>query len=215
MSSKGGKGWAVRFPIGLAVIFGVLAMALSQTGSSSSTNDQAQPQDTSAAGASATHQLEGLSHPLDSKKSTAALHSQMLLSGFEQGFTSPLGHGLSSITIGAKLSGQKGSSTEVDVSDSFVSMGAIGGLLYVTAILLILRRVIVFGRNAPKYIGLPILGILASMLGAWIPQGQYGIGPLIWIIIGGLSRYGSSPGGVPTSRSAVAMPLREHITTTR
>ncbi|WP_158822537.1 hypothetical protein, partial [Granulicella sp. S156] len=77
LSSKGGKGWAVRLPIAIAVIFGVLALSLSRVSSSSGSEKEAG----TAAGFSANHQVEGLAHPLDKKKSTAGLHVFYFLGG--------------------------------------------------------------------------------------------------------------------------------------
>jgi hypothetical protein len=197
LSSKGGKGWAVRLPFAFAICVGLLAFALSQV---SSGNQK------TAAGASAEHQVEGLEHPLDSKHSTAGMHASMFLMGFTKGFSYPIGYGLGSVTMGASKLGTDstiGGSTEIDVSDAFVSMGIVGGLLYLYTIYLVLRQALVFGRTAPKYLGLPALGILAALGGSWIAVGQYGIGPLVWFVIGSLSRYGSQ-GVVRTRRSATS-----------
>ncbi len=189
LSSKGGKGWAVRLPAAIAVLFGILAFSLSRVSSSSPATPG------TAAGFSAEHQVQGLAHPLDSKKSTAGLHVTYFLGGFKQGFTSPVGFGLGAITLGGGKFGDSGSGdddsavpSEIDISDSFVSLGLIGGLLYVSAIFLIIRRAISFGQSAPKSLGLPAIAILASMGGAWIALGQYGMGPLLWFIIGCLVR---------------------------
>ena len=192
VSNRGGRGWAVRLPIALAVIFGGLALVLSQVshGGGSTAN--------SAAAFSAQHQVEGLSNPLDSKKSTAGTHATMFLFGLKQGFTSPLGSGLGSVTMGSKLGGGGAGggtsddtpvgNTEVDISDAFVSMGLVGGLLYLFTILLVLLRAGRFGRTAPKYLGLPALALLAAMGGGWTALGQYGVGPLIWFVIGVIAR---------------------------
>jgi hypothetical protein len=201
ISSRGGKGWAVRLPIALATLFGVLAFALSQVGGGGSANPG------SAAGFSAQHQVQGLAHPLDSKKSTAGLHAMYFWGGIKEGITYPVGYGLGSITGGQRLGDSDDTSdrvgnTEVDLSDTFVTMGLLGGFLYLYIILLIVRRTIYFGRNAPKAVGLPTLAVLAAMVGSWIALGQYAMGPLIWFMIGGLVRF-SDPVHV-TAAKAVA-----------
>ena len=192
LSNKKGRGWAVRLPIAFAVGIGALALALSQVGGGGGNGKQ-----TSAAQASTQHQLQGLSHPLDSRYSTAGVHSQILLQGILQGFRIPIGEGIGSTTLGsAKFGGGGGEdsdssdlhSSEVDISDAFIAMGLIGGTTYLVTIFLVLKRAIVFGRSAPKYLGLPTLGLLAAMGGAWIALGQYGIAPLVWFVIGALSR---------------------------
>jgi hypothetical protein len=193
VSSKGGRGWAVRLPIALAIGFGFLALTLSQFASKGGAGAN------SAAGFSAQHQVEGLSHPLDSKHSTAGTHMALFTSGIEEGFTYPIGNGLGAVTLGSKLGGEEGAAqggsdtdattgtTEVDISDAFVSMGLVGGLLYLLIIAMIVHRAVQFGRTAPRYLGLPALGLLASMLGGWNALGQYAIGPLIWFVIGALA----------------------------
>jgi hypothetical protein len=186
LSSKRGKGWALRLAFALAVGIGLAAFALSQLSSGSSGTEK------SAAGYSTDHQLEGLQHPLDSKHSTAGLHTTMFLGGFITGFTNPIGYGLGVTTLGSgRLGGDETitGSSEVDISDAFISMGIIGGLLYLYTIFLIVRQALAFGSTAPKYLGLPALAILAAMGGGWIALGQYGIGPLVWLVIGVLSRH--------------------------
>jgi hypothetical protein len=194
LSSKGGKGWAVRLPIGLAVLVGLLALGLSRAGGGDSSAASS-----SAAGFSTQHQVEGLAHPLDKKHSTAGLHAAYFLGGFKAAFAYPIGYGLGSVTMGSKFGdGDTGGGssdddvhvgqTEVDISDSFVSMGLPGGLLYLYIVYLVVRRSIAFGRNAPKYLGLPTLALLAAVSGGWMALGQYAIGPLVWFVIGSLVR---------------------------
>ncbi len=186
ISSRGGKGWVVRLPLALAVLFGTLAFSLGQISSVSSGAPTAQ-------GLSTQHQIEGLQHPLDSKKSTAGLHIKMFLGGFAQGLSYPIGSGLGSVTLSStRLGGsdaEVSGSTEVDISDAFVSMGLVGGLLYLYIIYVIIRRAVNFGRTAPRYLGLPTLALLAAMVGNWIALGQYATGPLIWFLIGSLARH--------------------------
>ena len=198
LSSKGGKGWALRLPFALAVGIGLAAFSLSQISSESGGPDK------SAAGFSTEHQVQGLEHPLDSKRSTASLHATMFLDGFRTAFAYPIGYGLGAVTMGAgRLGGDEtvAGSSEVDISDAFISMGIIGGLLYLYTIFLIVRRALAFGSFAPKYLGLPTLAILAAMGGGWIALGQYAIGPLVWFIIGVLSRH-SVAASVPSRRIA-------------
>ncbi len=57
---------------------------------------------------------------------------------------------------------------------------------------MVLIRLIRFARTAPKSLGLPTIAILAALIGAWIALGQYAISPLVWFLIGILSRYGSA-----------------------
>jgi hypothetical protein len=223
VSNRGGRGWAVRLPIALAVVFGGLALLLSQASSGGGGS--------TAASISTQHQVEGLAHPLDEKRSTAGIHAAMLVSGIKSGFTYPIGHGLGSVTNSGGMGDDAGAgapssqgdeesvgSTEVDVSDNFVSMGCVGGLLYIYMIFLVIRRAIQFGRTAPGFIGLPALAILAAMGGSWIAQGQYGIGPIVWFVIGVIARnsvpavraVGNKRSGVLMAAPRVARPATAH-----
>jgi hypothetical protein len=199
LSSKGGKGWTLRLIIALAVGVGVLAFSLSHVSTESGKAGQS-----SAASSSAQHQLQGLEHPLDSKYSTAGLHVQMFVGGIVRGFKYPIGNGLGSTTLGAGKFGGDASasgSSEVDISDAYISLGVIGGTVYLCTILMVLRQAIRFGRSASKSLALPTIGILAALVGSWIALGQYAISPLVWFLIGVLSRYGAS-GKLPQETAA-------------
>jgi general stress protein CsbA len=201
LSSKRGKGWAIRLPFALAVGIGLAAFLLSQISLDNSGKGK------SAASFSTEHQVQGLEHPFDSKHSTADVHATMFLGGFRTGFSYPIGYGLGAVTLGSgRLGGDAtaAGSSEVDISDSFISMGIIGGLLYLYTIFLVIRRAIAFGRIAPKYVGLPALAILAAMGGGWIALGQYGIGPLVWFVIGVLSRHAPRNASLPQRTEAIS-----------
>ncbi len=188
LSSRSGRGWLPRMAFALALGIGVIGFsavkAASPTGSQSK-------QFTSAADAASQHQIEGFAHPTDAKHSTAALHSQMVVTGIMRGITYPIGYGLGSATLGSSRLGGDASasgSAEFDVSDVFTTTGVVGGFLYLYIFLLILQRSVWFGRSAPKFIGLPTLGIMFSLLGQWLALGSYAMTPLTWLLIGAISR---------------------------
>jgi hypothetical protein len=183
LSSKGGRGWAMRLPFAIALGVGLLALVLSQISTEHNSSSS-----TSAMSASVEHQTSGLEDP---QHSTAGLHATIFLGGFKKGFLNPLGSGIGAVTLGSKLgsSGDSAASSEVDISDAFVSMGVVGGLLYLYIIWNVCHQAIAFGRTAPKYLGLPALGILAALLGSWLASGQYALAPLSWFVIGVLSRH--------------------------
>jgi hypothetical protein len=180
-----GQGWILRFAIGLAITAGVLMFVLSRFGG----DDDSGPQ--SAAQLSITHQVGGLTHPLDAKKSTAGMHGSMFLIGLSRGLTNPLGLGLGAATLGSgKFGGDESSagSSEVDISDVYSSLGLVGGLIYSFLAFLIVRAALEYSQSAPKESGLPVLGILVATGGGWLALGQYGMTPLVWLLIGVLSR---------------------------
>jgi hypothetical protein len=201
LRGKRGRGWIVRLGLALVVGIGGLSYSLSHlvptqpstpvvVRTKTSGSQESEPD---AASASTQHQLQGLAHPLDKKYSTAQSHSTLFMGGLMQGIKSPIGSGLGAMSLGAgKFEGgdsDSAGSTEVDISDMFVSNGLIGGALYLVVIVLALWKCIAFSRVAPLYIGLPAMGVLTSLIGGWIATGQYALGPTVWLIIGVMSRY--------------------------
>ena len=135
------------------------------------------------------HQVGGLAHPFDARYSTAGLHGGMFLSGVFEGFTYPIGHGLGSTTAAASKFGgdpNEGSS-EIDISDMFISLGAIGGLLYLYIVAMAMLGALKYLRTVRRGISLPVLAILTSSLGAWLIGGQYSTSALMLFLIGALS----------------------------
>jgi hypothetical protein len=202
LSSRGGRGWMMRLPFAIALGVGLLALVLSQISSGNSNSGT-----TSAVSASLQHQSQGLEHPLDNHQSTAGLHASMVVGGFKKGFLNPIGRGIGAVTLGSsRLGGDESAagSTEVDISDAFVSMGIVGGLLYLYIVWIVLGQAVTFGRTAPKFLGLPALGILAALFGSWMAVGQYALTPLVWFVIGVLSRHGVRKASRPIIVDGVA-----------
>ena len=147
----------------------------------------------SSAQAATSHVTQGRSHPFHNRYSTAGLHWQMVVDGVTNGFRYPLGSGLGAVTLGAsKFGGDPGvtGSSELDVSDAFITMGFVGGLLYIFVLCITLRRAYLYVRSGDRDLALPLLGILVAMLGAWIALGQYAVAPLVWFCIGFLTSRG-------------------------
>ncbi len=178
--------WIPRLLVGLPLGLGLLFYSVSHTGSedlgkSATTADYA-----------TRHVTAGFAHPLDSRYSTAGLHTQMFVGGITDGLVNPLGFGLGVSTLGASKFGSESAgvygSSEVDISDVFRTNGFIGGLLYLSVIFLGFKAAFRYVRNGPRSLSYPLLGILTCMMGAWIPLGQYALGPLIWFGLGFLAR---------------------------
>jgi hypothetical protein len=134
------------------------------------------------------HQVNGLTDPLDSKDSTLKVHIELFLKGIDFGLNHPLGAGVGVIGEAAKVgSGNRGASTEFDVSNAFVSSGLVGGLLYTVLVAVAVLRGIQ-GWFAGRATLLPILGIMVSTAGYWLIGGHYLLAPLTWMLIGHLAR---------------------------
>jgi hypothetical protein len=135
------------------------------------------------------HQAGGLAHPLDPRYSTAGLHGGMLWSGILEGFTYPIGHGLGSTTEAAtKFGGDTDTgSSELDISDMFIGLGLIGGLLYLYIVVSAMRRSLEYLQTVRLSVSLPVAALLISSLGSWLIGGQYSTSALMLFLVGALS----------------------------
>jgi hypothetical protein len=201
------RGWVLRFGFGLMVLtLGLWALIthLQPSVSEKSTNNQL-----------IQHQVQGLSHPLDSRYSTAGVHSQMVAEGLASGFIHPLGLGLGSTTMATqKFGALGGGSSEVDFSDMFSSLGFLGGFLYLYVIYSVGRGIPSYLRLTPKATSLPVLGILSATLGAWLIAGQYAVSALVWFLIGTIASAGNSHqlSELSVTLKSASLPEGDHLT---
>ena len=185
------RSWIPRILLGTAAAVGALIFV----GRQASDGRPAGPA-TNTASLATSHVTGGFAHPLDSRYSTAGTHAQMVRNGIVSGFINPLGSGLGVVTLGSgKFGGDSAisGSSEVDVSDIFTTTGFIGGFLYIFTIgagFLAIGRLV---KDQPSVLSYALVGVLASMLGAWIPLGQYALGPLMWFSLGYLAQVRQSP----------------------
>ena len=185
-----------------------LALALAVVGLVLSLQQAQQMQFSSQTQALVTHQTSGLLDPTNSKTSTAGVHSGMILHGFVVGFTSPIGQGLGKTTIAAQKFGSGQGSMEQDMSNMFVSLGFIGGLLYIVIVGTILVMAIRFWHQTRSGIALAIVGILFLNFGQWLNGGQYSLAFLIWFCIGALDQMYKAEQLKQTRRVAASYPAR-------
>lgn len=132
------------------------------------------------------HQAGGLLDPTNSKKSTLGNHAQLVENGVTSGFTNPIGMGLGSTTLAAQHFGGVGYSSEVDVSNMFISLGCVGGLLYIGFIVTTLLMAVRCWHYRRTFSSLGILAVLFGSLGSWLNGGSYSKAMLIWFCIGAL-----------------------------
>jgi hypothetical protein len=115
----------------------------------------------------------------------------MVVAGIIEGFKHPLGTGLGSTTRAAHKfapSDTPSGSSEVDISDMFISTGTIGGLLFVVIVFLTVKQSAQFWAQYRHPIGLCIAGVLGITLLNWLAGGRYALTPLVWFLIGSLDR---------------------------
>ena len=191
VQGKSLKSWLPRGA--LAVLIGVLGLVWSLK--------QVQHMDVDAnTQALANHNADGLLNPLDAKKSTVSIHGEMAGRGLVAGLSNPFGRGLGSTTSAASKFKSDVARTEYDLTDSFVSLGLIGGVLYTVIYIVVLTRAFASWHRQRTLGAAVIVGILVATLGAWLTVGQYPINMLVWFMIGTLDR--SAPSSVAREISA-------------
>ena len=187
--------WLPRFALGLIFIVAGLALGLSLL---------LQLSLTGRVGALVHHQVSGLLNPFDPAESTLRLHIDFFVQGLTEGVAKPFGQGLGATSIaGAKYGsteitadalGTLGTatggtgSTEVDLSNMFVSLGIAGGVIYMVVIALVLLTALRYWHKSRNLVALAILGVLVVELGQWLNGGHYALSALIWFCIGSLDK---------------------------
>jgi hypothetical protein len=181
---KPGRNWVFRFVATLCV--GLALLIYSASTVAANQGELRNPQKATSAQLATSHVTEGLAHPLDSKHSTGGIHAAMFWFGIVRGFTNPVGNGLGSTTLAAgKFGGDvtASGSTEIDISDAFVTLGCVGGILFLYIIFATFSVALQYVRTGPKMLSYAFVGLLSAMLGAWVPP-SYATGSLIWLSIG-------------------------------
>lgn len=154
-------------------------------------------------------QVEGLLNPANQEKSTATGHVQMLTEGLVAGFTTPAGVGLGATTEAAHKYGERNLSSEVDLSNVMISIGLIGGILYVAIVATVLLRAVRWWRSERNAYALAITGGLLGTLSGWLIGGEYSVAALVWFQIGLMDRLSSD---VRVGRREYANAPRPHHT---
>jgi hypothetical protein len=123
-------------------------------------------------------------------RSTALGHLGMLLYSYSNSFSEPLGRGLGSTSLAARLDPNStyGHSTETDLGDSFLALGVPGGLVYHILVFLIVFTGFRLWIRTRDPAVMAILGILGVTFLSWLGGGQYAVSPLVWVCIGALDR---------------------------
>lgn len=132
------------------------------------------------------HSAQGLLNPSDSKKSTAGMHATMIENGVMAGFLNPIGMGLGATTMAASRLGGTGYTSEFDISNMFISLGCVGGVLWVAFVLTTLYDAFRAWHLQRSTAALCILAALFSHLGGWLNGGNYAIAMLVWFCIGSM-----------------------------
>jgi hypothetical protein len=165
--------------VGLAAaVVGLRSYGSGSEASSSSSNSSSNPL--------VTHQVSGLTNPLDPEHSTLLVHADLVVGGVKQGILHPFGQGTAVTNIAADRFGigstTKG--TEVDVSNAFVSLGLVGGLLFLALVIATFRGAVLSYLRHPDPALLAVIAVLIVTAGQWLNGGFYAVAPLTWFFIG-------------------------------
>ena len=129
-------------------------------------------------------QVSGLLEPASQEKSTATGHLEMIRDGLAAGFVRPAGEGLGATTQAADKYGEHNRSAEVDFANLMISVGLLGGALYLVIIVAVLARALTWWRVERRPFALAALGSLVGTLGGWLIGGEYSAAALLWFHIG-------------------------------
>jgi hypothetical protein len=141
------------------------------------------------------HQLGGLADPLNPETSTLTLHLGYFWSGFASALTSPVGHGVGTISIASEKFGGTGQQTELDPSNMAVAVGLPGLVLYLCLAGTGFHRAYNAAKLRRDRLAQCAFGVLVAMAFHWLNGGQYSVAILPWFLLGWLDRQGTEPIG--------------------
>jgi hypothetical protein len=147
-------------------------------------------------GALLSHQVQGLSDPLNPQTSTALGHLSLVESGVKQAFTQPAGQGLGTVTIAGAKFGGLAKGTEADPSNVAVAMGLPGLLAYLVVLFAGVFRVYGIARRRRDGLALAALGVVVLTGLQWLNGGQYAVAVLPWLVLGWADRPATHPEAV-------------------
>jgi hypothetical protein len=134
------------------------------------------------------HQVAGLMNPFNPERSTYLLHQQLALNGLITSVNHPLGLGAAATNLAGQKLGGPSAGTEVDLTNTFVSLGPVGGLIFLAIVIMTLWRALSLGLSNRDTAALAAAGVLVLTLGQWLNGGYYAVAPLVWILIGWTNR---------------------------
>jgi len=142
-----------------------------------------------ASSALVSHEVGGITEPLNPNSSTLLVHVQLVIEGIESSLSHPLGKGTAvtnnAAGVNASSVNSQTQATEVDISNAFVALGVAGAiyLLLVLTILFAAARGYLKGHREL----LPVIALLVVGLGQWLIGGDYALAPLAWLLIGAVA----------------------------
>jgi len=130
------------------------------------------------------HQLGGVADPLHGEQSTFSIHAEKIRKGMVQSVHHPLGQGIGITTQAATALNASSFTTEVDITDAFVSLGLAGGVLYVVVVASAFSSTARLYWRDRRIAPLMVLSVLIVSLGQWRNGGHYAVSSIVWFLLG-------------------------------
>jgi hypothetical protein len=141
-----------------------------------------------ASGQLISHEVSGLSDPLNPQTSTVGAHLSLVLNGMRSAFSNPIGQGIGAVTISGSTFGGVTASTEADPSNMAVALGPPGLIAYLVVFVLGIRLVYTAARTRRDPTSLIALGIVVVTILQWLNGGLYSVAFLPWLVLGWADR---------------------------
>ena len=172
--------WPQLIVVGIAAVFGLAALVGPRLDQAAGVSDSAVTE----------RNINGLLRPLDPDDSGVARWANFT-DGIADGFANPAGNGTgaSNSSQGRLSDDAKGTkATDNDISDVFISLGAVGGVGFIAIIVLTYRGVIRRYARTGNWMVFAVLGVLVVMFGNWLNGGYYTLSPFLWLVAGWATR---------------------------
>jgi hypothetical protein len=146
------------------------------------------PSGTSPSATLISHEVQGLSNPLDPQSSSLNIHINSLKTGFQALPTHPLGYGSGAITIAGAKFGGLSFGTEVDPGNISIALGIPGLIAYLLFTVYAFRLLYELAARQRDRLALVALGLFSLTVLQWFNGGLYAIAPLAWLVLGWADR---------------------------
>jgi len=150
--------------------------------------------DASSGSALVSHQVGGFADPLNPNNSTLLLHLDEVVQAVKLSLHHPIGFGTGATNMASGVGGADNLvSTDIDISNEFVALGPLGGILYL-GLIGFAMTLVVRAYFAGRAFALPVLGVLIVVFGQWLNGGFYALAPLTWLLLGWVAAAGMGIG---------------------
>lgn len=180
---------ALRLPVAVSAAFGAAALLAVPVVVKS-----VAPQTTGTGKTAAlvSHQIQGLSSPLNSQQSTFGAHLSLVEQGVRSAFHEPVGRGIGLITVAGSKYGSQSFSTEADPSNAAVALGIPGLAAYLAVVVGGFVKAYSVAARRRDALSIAALAVIVVPLMQWLNGGEYAVAFLVWLVLGWIDRAGSA-----------------------